>query len=168
MSPVKTEDEIKRIAIASDHAGRELKEDIKSYLSTLSIEPVDMGTDTDDSVDYPDYGIPLAEKVSSGELERGILICGTGIGMSIVANKFPNVRAALVGDEFSAKMAKEHNNANILVIGARTSEKVVARDMVKTWLVTEFAAGRHQRRLDKITEIEKRSAGNRAGQSGCK
>lgn len=144
-----------KIAIASDHAGRELKEDIKIFLKDIGLDVVDMGTNGSESVDYPDYGIPVAEKVSIGEFERGILICGTGIGMSIVANKFSNVRAALVNDVYSAKMAKEHNDANILVIGGRIAGKGLAREMVKTWLETKFEGGRHQRRLDKIREIEK-------------
>lgn len=146
---------MEKLAIASDHAGRELKEDIKAFLKESEIvNAVDMGTNGDESVDYPDYGIPVAEKVSKGELERGILICGTGIGMSIVANKFPNVRAALVNDVYSARMAKEHNNANILVIGGKIAGKGLAREMVRTWLGAKFEGGRHQRRLDKIKEIE--------------
>ncbi len=143
------------IAIASDHAGRELKEDLKELLLELGREFFDMGTEDDKSVDYPDYGIPLATKVSEGEFETGILVCGTGVGMSILANKFKGVRAALVNDVFTARMAKEHNNANILVIGGRITGKGLAREIVKTWLTTEFAGGRHQRRLDKISDIEK-------------
>ncbi|MEK6600072.1 MAG: ribose 5-phosphate isomerase B [Deltaproteobacteria bacterium] len=147
---------MEEIAIASDHTGRELKEDIKVFLKELGFDNVvDMGSNDNESVDYPDYGIPVAEKVSRGELEKGILICGTGIGMSIVANKFPNVRAALVNDVYSARMAKEHNDANILVIGGRIAGKGLAREMVKTWLGAKFEGGRHQRRLDKIREIEK-------------
>lgn len=147
---------MEKIAIASDHTGMELKEDIKIFLKESGFNNVvDMGSNGNESVDYPDYGIPVAEKVSRGELEKGILICGTGIGMSIVANKFPNVRAALVNDVYSARMAKEHNNANILVIGGRIAGKGLAREMVKTWLGTKFEGGRHQRRLDKIREIEK-------------
>lgn len=146
---------MKAIAVASDHAGRELKDDIKGFLEELGFEVVDMGTNADESVDYPDYGIPVAEKVSKGLVERGILVCATGVGMSIVANKFAGVRAALVSDVFSAKMAKEHNDANILVIGGKVVGKGLAREMVKNWLDASFAAGRHQRRLDKITEIEK-------------
>ncbi len=147
---------MEKIAIASDHAGRELKEDIKVFLKELGVSnAVDMGTNGNEAVDYPDYGIPVAEKVSRGELEKGILICGTGIGMSIVANKFPNVRAALVNDVYSARMAREHNDANILVIGGRIAGKGLAREMVKTWLGARFEGGRHQRRLDKIKEIEK-------------
>jgi RpiB/LacA/LacB family sugar-phosphate isomerase len=145
-----------RIAIASDHAGRELKEDLKDFLKGMGMEPVDMGTDGEESVDYPDYGIPVAEKVCEGKVGKAILICATGVGMSIVANKFQHVRAALVNDVYSAKMAKEHNDANILVIGGRIAGKGLAREMVKTWLEAKFAAGRHQRRLDKIREIERK------------
>jgi len=146
---------MEKIAIASDHAGLELKEDIKTFLKEKGVAILDMGTNGSESVDYPDYGIPVAEKVSRGELNKGILICGTGIGMSIVANKFSNVRAALVNDVYSATMAKEHNDANILVIGGRIAGKGLAREMVKTWLEAKFEGGRHQKRLDKIKEIEK-------------
>jgi len=145
-----------KIAIASDHAGRELKEDLKEFLKAIGLEPVDMGTDGDKRVDYPDYGLPVAEKVSKGKIKKGILLCATGVGMSIVANKFPNVRAALVSDVYTARMAKEHNDANILVIGGRIVGKGLAREMVKTWLASRFAKGRHQRRLNKIKQIEKR------------
>ncbi|MBI5327826.1 MAG: ribose 5-phosphate isomerase B [Deltaproteobacteria bacterium] len=143
------------IAIASDHAGLELKEDIKIFLKEKGFDVLDMGTNGSESVDYPDYGIPVAERVSIGEIEKGILICGTGIGMSIVANKFSNVRAAIVNDVYSAKMAREHNDANILVIGGRIAGKGLAREMVKTWLEAKFEGGRHQKRLDKIKDIEK-------------
>lgn len=146
---------MQKIAIASDHGGIELKEDIKIFLKERGFDVLDMGTNGSESVDYPDYGVPLAEKVSKSELEKGILICGTGIGMSIVANKFSNVRAALVNDVYSARMAKEHNDANILVIGGRIAGKGLAREMVSTWLEAKFEGGRHQKRLDKIKEIEK-------------
>lgn len=147
----------KTIAIASDHAGREMKEDLKEFLESIDVDVVDMGVNDDKSVDYPDYGIPLAEKVSNGEVPRGVLVCGTGIGMSILANKFKGVRAALVSDVFTARMAKEHNNANILVIGGRIVGKGLAREMLKTWLDAKFEGGRHQSRLDKITELEKKN-----------
>ncbi len=147
---------MERIAIASDHAGKELKEDLKAYLIELGIEVDDMGVNNDDPVDFPDYGIPLAERISRGEISKGILLCGTGVGMSILANKFNNVRAALVNDVYSAGMAKEHNDANILVIGGRTIGKGLAREIVRVWRESIFQGGRHQRRLDKIREIEKR------------
>lgn len=146
---------MEKIAIASDHAGREIKEDLKEFLESMGIETLDMGVNSDKSVDYPDYGIPLAEKVSKGELARGVLVCGTGIGMSILANKFKNVRAALVNDVYTARMAKEHNDANVLVVGGRIVGKGLAREMLKTWIEAKFEGGRHQRRLDKIAEIEK-------------
>lgn len=150
---------MEKIAIASDHAGRELKDDLIEYLNSIGIEAVDMGVNSNKSVDYPDYGIPLAEKVSAGEISRGILVCGTGIGMSILANKFRNVRAALVNDVYTAKMAKEHNDANILVIGGRVVGKGIAREILRTWIEAVFEGGRHQRRLDKIAEIERKYAG---------
>lgn len=145
-----------KIAIASDHAGLELKLDLKEFLKELGLEALDMGVDNDASVDYPDYGSPVAEKVSTGEVEKGVLICGTGVGMSILANKFRGVRAALVSDVYTARMSREHNDANILVIGGRIVGKGLAREILRTWLETKFAGGRHQRRLDKITEIEKK------------
>ncbi len=150
-------DQMERIAIASDHAGRELKEDLKEFMASLGVEVLDMGVNDDKSVDYPDYGIPVAERVSKGEVPRGVLVCGTGIGMSILANKFSNVRAALVNDVYTARMAKEHNDANILVIGGRIAGKGLAREMLKTWLETAFEGGRHQKRLDKIREVEKKN-----------
>lgn len=143
------------IAIASDHGGFELKEELKSFLDASGISYADLGAVNGDSVDYPDFGIELARRVSEGEFEKGILLCGTGIGMSIVANKFPKVRAALVWDTFTARLAKEHNNANILVMGGRTTDKNIAKEMIKAWLDAKFEGGRHQRRLDKIREIEK-------------
>lgn len=143
------------IVIASDQGGFELKGEIKTFLKDMGVSFTDLGIANGESVDYPDFGMALAERVSSGEFERGILLCGTGIGMSIVANKFPKIRAALVWDTFTARMAKEHNDANILVIGGRTTEKGLAKEMVKVWLDAKFEGGRHQRRLDKIRDIEK-------------
>lgn len=143
-----------KIAIASDHAGRELKDDIKEFLASEGVEVIDMGVNNNASVDYPDYGIPVAEKVSKGEIARGILVCGTGIGMSILANKFRGVRAALVSDVFTARMAREHNDANILVIGGRIVGKGLARELVRAWMEATFEGGRHQKRLDKISAIE--------------
>ncbi len=140
--------------IGSDHGGLELKEAIKGDLKARGIEVTDFGTDNGDSVDYPDFGEKVARAVSKGEASKGILICGTGIGMSLVANKFPRVRAALVHDEFTAQMSKEHNNANILVLGGRVLDVELALKMVGIWLDTPFEGDRHQRRLDKITQIE--------------
>ncbi|MBI5756351.1 MAG: ribose 5-phosphate isomerase B [Nitrospirae bacterium] len=144
-----------KIAIASDHAGCELKEGIAAFLKEKGIDVTDYGVDNPESVDYPDYGIKVADAVSKGRVERGILSCGTGIGMSIVANKFPNVRAALCYDMYTARMSRLHNDANILVLGGRLLEKEVALLMVDAWLKTGFEGGRHQRRLDKISKLEK-------------
>jgi len=144
-----------QIGLACDHGGFELKEELKDFLKSMGLETIDMGSFHEDSVDYPDYGIVLAEKVSRNELERGILICGTGIGMSIVANKFAGVRAALVNDLYSARCSREHNDANILVIGGRIVGREVAKEIVKVWLNTSFAGGRHKRRLEKIEALER-------------
>ena len=143
------------ILLGSDHGGLELKNEIKSLLTEKGIPCEDLGTSNGDSVDYPDFGERVARRVSNGSAEKGILVCGTGIGMSIVANKFPGVRAALATDVFMATMAKEHNNANILVLGGRVLETATAREMVSAWLETEFAGGRHQGRLDKISALER-------------
>jgi ribose 5-phosphate isomerase B len=144
-----------KIGLACDHGGFELKEELKAFLISLGVDPIDMGTSNEDSVDYPDFGIFVAEKVSRGELEKGILICGTGIGMSIVANKFPNVRAALVNDLYSSRCSREHNDANILIVGGRIVGKGLAKEILKIWLETPFAGGRHKRRLEKIEALEK-------------
>ena len=143
------------IALASDHGGLRLKEAVKQLLTERGIPFEDCGTENGESVDYPDYGEKVARKVAAGAAEKGILFCGTGIGMSIVANKFPHVRAALVTDTFMARMAKEHNNANILVLGGRVIGDNEAREMVATWLDATFEGGRHQGRLDKIAAIER-------------
>jgi ribose 5-phosphate isomerase B len=142
------------IVLGSDHGGLELKEAIQAALAARGLDVNDYGTDNGDSVDYPDFAEKVAGAVSRGDAELGILVCGTGIGLSIVANKLPGVRAALATDEFMAQMAKEHNNANILVLGGRvlTAEKAVK--LVNIWLDTHYEGGRHQRRLDKITQLE--------------
>jgi ribose 5-phosphate isomerase B len=146
-----------QIGLACDHGGFELKEELKVYLRSIHVEPIDMGTFAEDSVDYPDFGILIAEKVSRGELERGILICGTGIGMSIIANKFPGVRAALVNDLYSSRCSREHNDSNILVMGGRIVGKDLAKEIVKVWLETPFTGGRHKKRLEKIEALEKKN-----------
>jgi len=146
-----------QIGLACDHGGFELKEELKNYIKSLGFEPVDLGTFSEESVDYPDYGILVAEKVSKGELEKGILICGTGIGMSIVANKFPRVRAALANDLYSSRFSREHTDANILVIGGRVVGRALAKEIVKVWLDTAFAGGRHKRRVEKIEALEKQN-----------
>ena len=142
--------------IASDHGALELKSSIAAFLTERGIDFQDCGTFDAASVDYPDYAEKVAGAVSRGESEAGILFCGTGIGISIAANKFPNVRAALVTDPFMARMSKEHNNANILVLGGRTTSPEKGREIVAAWLDASFEGGRHQGRLDKITALEKR------------
>lgn len=144
-----------QIGLACDHGGFELKEELKAFLKSLGIEPIDMGTFNEDLVDYPDFGVLVAEKVSRGELEKGILICGTGIGMSMVANKFPRIRAALANDLYSSRCSREHNDANILIIGGRIVGMELAKEIVRVWLETPFAGGRHKRRLEKIEALEK-------------
>ena len=143
-----------RIAIASDHAGFHLKDEVKKVLDSLKVIYEDLGPENTDSVDYPDFARKVAEAVQEGN--RGILICGTGIGMSIAANKFKGVRAALCNDVHSAQMSREHNDANILIMGGRVlSDVSQVVDIVKAWLQTEFQGGRHQRRLDKINQFER-------------
>jgi ribose 5-phosphate isomerase B len=144
------------IAIGCDHAGVELKKELLSLLNNLQIQYVDYGTDSPESVDYPDFGEKVSEAVSSGKIEKGILICGTGIGMSIVANKFPGVRASLCNELFTAKMSRLHNNANVLVLGGRIVGQDLAKEIVRTWVSTPFEGERHNRRLKKITLIEDR------------
>lgn len=143
-----------KIAVGCDHAGFGLKEDVMGLLKALDYDFVDCGTNDTSSVDYPDFGEKVAGLVSSGQVERGILICGTGIGMSMVANKFPNVRAALCNDLFCAKMSRMHNDANILVLGGRVIGKDLAAEIVKIWLATPFEGQRHLRRINKIKTIE--------------
>ncbi len=139
-----------KIIIGSDHAGFDLKEALKESFDGM----VDVGTYSEDSVDYPDFAAKAARAVSSGEFERGILICGSGVGMSIVANKFPGVRAALCTDIDTARMSRMHNDANILVLAGRRTDVKTAAAIVKVWLDTPFEGGRHKRRLDKIKNIE--------------
>ncbi len=143
-----------KLAIGADHGGWELKQYIIDLLKKNGvIEVSDYGTSGPNSVDYPDYGKKVAEAVSNGVVDRGILICGTGIGMSIVANRFPKVRAALCHDHFTAKMSRQHNDAKVLVMGERVLGKGVAGEIVQTWIETAFEGGRHQLRLDKIGQL---------------
>ncbi|MGH7275385.1 MAG: ribose 5-phosphate isomerase B [Nitrospiria bacterium] len=144
-----------KLAIASDHAGLKLKNRVIDLLKKKDIEVKDFGTDNDESVDYPDFGMRVAEAVSRRQIERGILLCGSGIGMSIVANKYRGVRAALCYDTQTARLSREHNDANILVMGGRLLAEPKALEIVRTWLETEFEGGRHARRIKKILEIEK-------------
>ncbi len=150
-----------KVAIAADHGGFKLKEEIKAHLTSLNIEFEDFGCECADSVDYPDYAVPVAEKVAAGEFDRGILVCGTGIGMSIAANKIPGVRCALVHDTFSARATREHNDSNVLAMGERVIGPGLALDIVKIWLETEFLGGRHERRVEKVKEIEAKNLGVR-------
>ncbi|WP_102026422.1 ribose 5-phosphate isomerase B [Salirhabdus sp. Marseille-P4669] len=146
-----------RIVLSSDHGGVNLRREISQLLTDMNIEHVDMGCNCEGSVDYPDYGIPAAEKVASGEFDLGILICGTGIGMSISANKVKGIRCALVHDVFSAKMTKAHNDANMIAMGERVIGPGLAVEIVKAWLGSEFEGGRHANRIGKIAEYEGKS-----------
>ena len=141
------------IIIGSDHAAFLMKRQIKTFLEGRGLSVADVGPDSETSVDYPDFGIKVATAVSSGEYDRGILMCGTGLGMSMVANRFPHVRAALCNDLFAARMSRQHNDANILVMGGRVIGDVLAMEIVKTWLKTPFDGGRHVLRLEKFDQL---------------
>ena len=143
-----------KIAIGSDHAGFGLKETIKVFLEEKGIDVKDFGTRSEERVDYPDYAFPLSESVAKGDEDFGILICGTGIGMSIVANKVKGIRASLCSDVYSAHSAREHNNANILCLGGRVLGEELAKEIVNAWLNASFLGGRHKRRIDKIASYE--------------
>jgi|UniRef100_A0A7C4EL38 ribose 5-phosphate isomerase B len=145
-----------KIAIGADHAGFELKEFLSHFVKEMGHEVIDMGTGSNSSVDYPDYAEAVSQAVSEGKVDRGILICGTGIGMSIVANKFRNVRAALCNELYSAKMSRLHNDANVLAIGGRIVGKDLAKEIVNVWINTPFEGGRHCRRIEKIHLIERK------------
>ncbi|MFD0871870.1 Ribose-5-phosphate isomerase B [Chlamydia abortus] len=146
-----------KIAIGADHAGVRLKEDIKQQVIALGHEVEDLGCHCSDSVDYPDYALKVCDQVVSGQADRGILICGTGIGMSIAANKVPGIRCALVSDLFSAKATREHNDTNVLALGERVVGPGVALEIVKVWLETEFSQGsRHEGRVSKLKSIEEK------------
>jgi ribose 5-phosphate isomerase B len=143
-----------KVAIASDHGGIHIREEIKKLMDEMGIEYIDLGCGCETSVDYPDYAIPVAEKVANGEVDRGILICGTGIGMTIAANKVKGIRCALCHDVYSAKLTRQHNDSNILAMGERVIGPGLAREIAKVWLTTEFEGGRHARRVEKITQYE--------------
>ena len=142
------------IGIASDHAGFELKVNIVLLLSELGYEVNDMGPKNQNAVDYPDYAIRIAQVVTQNSDSRGILICATGIGMSIVVNRFPGIRGTLCSDLYTAKLCREHNDSNILIMGGRVVGHGLAREIVKVWLSTPFEGGRHQKRLDKINQFD--------------
>ena len=139
-----------KVIIASDHGGVKLKRSVFEMLKAQGVDVTDFGPDTDESVDYPDYAQPVAEKVSDSEFDRAILICGTGIGMSISANKVECIRCALVHDSFSAKAARQHNNSNVLAMGERVIGPGLANEIASIWLNTEYEGGRHERRVSKI------------------
>ena len=139
-----------RIIIGSDHAGFALKEALKPVLEGSGISVTDVGTDSEAAVDYPDFGKKVAAAVSTGRFPRGIMICGSGIGMSIVANRFPNVRGALCLDQETARLSRLHNDSNILVLAGRKTDPETAKKILQTWLETPFEGGRHKRRIDKI------------------
>lgn len=143
-----------RIALGADHAGVALKDHVRQRLEARGIAHTDFGTMTTESVDYPDFASKVAHEVVSGAYDRGILVCGTGIGMAIAANKVAGVRAAPVVDEMSARLSREHNNINILTLGARVTTPEVADFLVDLFLDTSFAGGRHQRRIDKIAQLD--------------
>jgi ribose 5-phosphate isomerase B len=144
-----------KIAIGADHAGFELKEKIKQRLAQQGVQVVDEGTASNESVDYPDFARKVGEDVAGKKVDLGLLVCGSGIGMAIAANKVPGVRAANVASEQEAQLSREHNDANVLAIGARILDENKAWAIVDKWLHTPFAGGRHQRRVDKISEIER-------------
>jgi ribose 5-phosphate isomerase B len=143
-----------KIAIGSDHGGIHLKKEIIAYLESKDITVVDCGAFVEESVDYPDYASPVGDKVVQKEADLGILVCGTGIGMSIAANKIRGIRAAVVSDEFSARMSREHNNANILCLGERVVGRGLALSIVDSWLQASFQGSRHERRIEKIAKLE--------------
>jgi len=142
------------IAIAADHGGFKLKGIIIKHLQSMNIKYKDYGSFTEDAVDYPDVALIASESIINGECDKGILICGTGIGISIAANKVTGIRAALCGDTFSARMSRLHNDANVLTMGARVIGEGLAIDIVNIWLNTEFEGGKHARRVDKLKDIE--------------
>ena len=142
------------IALGSDHAGRGLKEEIKKLLDERGLEYVDFGTDTDDSCDYPVFGFAAASAVADGKCDRGLLFCGTGVGISLAANKVKGIRCVVCSEPYSARMSRLHNNSNMLALGSRVVGTELARMIVETWLDTDFEGGRHQRRVDLISAIE--------------
>lgn len=148
-----------KIALASDHAGYELKLQVSRWLQSWGVQTEDYGCNSLDSVDYPDFAILAAEAVIQGKCDRAILVCGTGVGMAIAANKLPGIRASLCHDTFSAQATREHNDSNVLCLGARVVGIGLAEQIVRLWVHTEFAGGRHQARVDKIAAIESRFKG---------
>jgi ribose 5-phosphate isomerase B len=146
-----------RIALASDHAGYEEKERLKALLLDLGVDFDDLGTGSEESVDYPDYARKVAERVADGRVEQGLLVCGSGTGMAITANKVPGVRAAVAWSEETARLARQHNDANVLAIGARTTPPTDIPNIVRAWFATPFEGGRHAARVEKISDVERRA-----------
>jgi len=144
-----------KIALAADHAGFEEKQKVKKTLDEIGVEYTDMGTDSPESVDYPDYARKVGEAVASGEYEQGLLVCGSGTGMAIAANKVPGIRAAVAWNEDIARLARQHNDANVLSLPARFSTEEEMGKIVKAWFSADFEGGRHERRVEKIEQIEK-------------
>jgi ribose 5-phosphate isomerase B len=144
-----------RIALASDHAGYVEKERLKSLLTDLGVEFDDLGTVSEESVDYPDYARKVADQVAQGRVEQGLLVCGSGTGMAITANKVPGVRAAVAWSEETARLARQHNDANVLAIGARTTPEGDIPKIVRAWFATPFEGGRHAARVEKISQVER-------------
>ena len=144
------------VALGADHAGWELKEALKAWLIDQGHQVLDFGTHSPDPVDYPDYAAQVAEAVAVGKVDRGVLLCGTGIGMAITANKVPGVRAAVCGDTFTARISREHNDVNVLCLGARLTGRDLAREILQIWLDSTFAGDRHARRVGKVTAMEQR------------
>lgn len=146
-----------RIALASDHAGYTEKERLKALLADLGVEFDDLGTVSEESVDYPDYARKVAEQVAAGRVEQGLLVCGSGTGMAITANKVRGVRAAVAWSEETARLARQHNDANVLAIGARTTPPGDIPKIVRAWFATDFEGGRHAARVEKICDVERRA-----------
>ncbi|MDH5406296.1 MAG: ribose 5-phosphate isomerase B [Candidatus Aminicenantes bacterium] len=144
-----------KVALGSDHAGFELKEAAKEVLEEMGVEYNDLGVHSYKRVDYVPYGKEVALGVADGKYDRGILFCGSGIGMSIVANKIAGIRAALCHEPYTARLSREHNDANVLVLAGRTTGPGIAAEIIRVWLTTPFAGGRHQKRLDQVKELEK-------------
>lgn len=142
------------VALGADHAGVELKDQLKQWLTGRGVTVNDVGTNSSDSVDYPDYAALVAKSVASGAATRGVLVCGTGLGMAIAANKFHGIRAVPVVDEASARLSREHNDANVIALGARITAVEEAKELLRIFLETDYLGGRHQRRIDKITALE--------------
>ena len=155
--------DIMTIAVGADHAGWTLKETLKAWLIEQGHDVIDFGTHSPDSVDYPDYAAQVGESVAVGKVERGVLVCGTGLGMAIAANKIPGVRAVACNDLLAARMSREHNDANVLAVGGRLLGREAALEILGTWLDTRFAGGRHVQRVEKIAALERRRGVERHG-----